>query len=161
LIILQAFAGVTVTCTRVIYWTKTSRQSYKITVYITAGVDTRFINTNWRLQNSAYIKYWIDSLHISVSNFLSLYMTSQFISTTVDKTRAADLYLIYKLEPKARVCISDTDRMRMFYLVLKKWPIFWVHRRSNFKNKHCLSREKQSWSLCKSGQIFIRFTNID
>jgi hypothetical protein len=33
----------------------------------------------------------------------------------LDKTWAADLYLIYKLEPKARVCISDTDRMRMFY----------------------------------------------
>jgi hypothetical protein len=32
----------------------------------------------------------------------------------LDKTWAADLYLIYKLEPKARVCISDTDRMRMF-----------------------------------------------
>jgi hypothetical protein len=30
------------------------------------------------------------------------------------KTWAADLYLIYKLEPKARVCISDKDRMRMF-----------------------------------------------
>ena len=44
LITLQAFAGVTVT--RVIYWTKTSRQSYKVTVYITAGVDNRFINTN-------------------------------------------------------------------------------------------------------------------
>jgi hypothetical protein len=29
------------------------------------------------------------------------------------KTWAADLYLIYKLEPKARVCISDKDRMRM------------------------------------------------
>jgi hypothetical protein len=33
----------------------------------------------------------------------------------LDKTWAADLYLIHKLEPKARVCISDTDRMRMFY----------------------------------------------
>jgi hypothetical protein len=33
----------------------------------------------------------------------------------LDKAWAADLYLIYKLEPKARVCISDTDRMRMFY----------------------------------------------
>jgi hypothetical protein len=33
----------------------------------------------------------------------------------LDKIWAADLYLIYKLEPKARVCISDTDRMRMFY----------------------------------------------
>jgi hypothetical protein len=29
------------------------------------------------------------------------------------QTWAADLYLIYKLEPKARVCISDTDRMRI------------------------------------------------
>jgi hypothetical protein len=37
-----------------------------------------------------------------------------------DKTFASDLYLIYKLEPKARVCISDTDRLLMLYLVLKK-----------------------------------------
>ena len=36
-----------------------------------------------------------------------------------DKTFASDRYLIYKLEPKARVRISDTDRMRMFYLVHK------------------------------------------
>jgi hypothetical protein len=42
-----------------------------------------------------------------------------------------------------------------------KRPILWVHWWSNFKNKHCLSRENQSWSLCKSGQIFMRFTNID
>ena len=34
----------------------------------------------------------------------------------IDKTWAADLYLIYKLEPKASVCISDKGRMRMFYL---------------------------------------------
>ena len=27
-----------------------------------------------------------------------------------DKTFASDLYLIYKLEPKARVCISDIHR---------------------------------------------------
>jgi hypothetical protein len=30
---------------------------------------------------------------------------------------ASDLYLIYKLSPSARVCISDTDRLLMFYLV--------------------------------------------
>ena len=36
-----------------------------------------------------------------------------------DKTFASDLYLIYKLSPSARVCISDTDRLLMFYLVLK------------------------------------------
>jgi hypothetical protein len=47
------------------------------------------------------------------------------------------------------------------FIVLKKWPILWVHWPSNFKNKHCLSRENQGWSLCKSGQISIRFTNID
>ena len=36
-----------------------------------------------------------------------------------DKTFASDLYLIYgKLSPSARVCISDTDRLLMFYLVL-------------------------------------------
>ena len=36
-----------------------------------------------------------------------------------DKTFASDLYLIYKLLPSARVCISDTDRLLMFYPVLK------------------------------------------
>jgi hypothetical protein len=35
-----------------------------------------------------------------------------------DKTFASDLYLKYKLSPSARVCISDTDRLLMFYLVL-------------------------------------------
>jgi hypothetical protein len=35
-----------------------------------------------------------------------------------DKTFASDLYLIYKLSLSARVCISDTDRLLMFYLVL-------------------------------------------
>ena len=35
-----------------------------------------------------------------------------------DKTFASDLYLIYKLSPSARVCVSDTDRLLMFYLVL-------------------------------------------
>jgi hypothetical protein len=35
-----------------------------------------------------------------------------------DKTFSSDLYLIYKLSPSARVCISDTDRLLMFYLVL-------------------------------------------
>ncbi len=33
---------------------------------------------------------------------------------------ASDLYLIYKLSPSARVCISDTDRLLMFYLVLNE-----------------------------------------
>jgi hypothetical protein len=35
-----------------------------------------------------------------------------------DKTFASDLYLIYKLSPSARVCISDADRLLMFYLLL-------------------------------------------
>ena len=34
----------------------------------------------------------------------------------IDKILAADLYLIYKFEPKASVCISDKDRMRIFYI---------------------------------------------
>jgi hypothetical protein len=42
------------------------------------------------------------------------------------------------------------------FIVLIKRPILWVHWRSNFKNKHCLSRENQGWSLCKLGQIFMR-----
>ena len=43
------------------------------------------------------------------------------------------LSLSLSLEPKAIVCISATDRMRMFYLVVKKRPILRVHWRSNFK----------------------------
>ena len=34
----------------------------------------------------------------------------------IDKTWAADLYLKYKLEPKASICLSDKDQMRMLYL---------------------------------------------
>jgi hypothetical protein len=34
-----------------------------------------------------------------------------------DKTFASDLYLIYKLSSSARICLSDTDRLLMFYLV--------------------------------------------
>jgi hypothetical protein len=30
------------------------------------------------------------------------------------KTFASDLYMIYKLSPSARVCISDKDRLLMF-----------------------------------------------
>jgi hypothetical protein len=33
----------------------------------------------------------------------------------LDKAWAADLYLIYKREPQASGCKSDTDRMRMLY----------------------------------------------
>ena len=34
-----------------------------------------------------------------------------------DKTFASDIYLIYKRSPSARVCISDKDRLLMFYLL--------------------------------------------
>ena len=51
---------------------------------------------------------------ISVLSFLREILMS--ILHVTDKTWAPDLYLIYKLEPKASVCISDKDRMRMFYL---------------------------------------------
>ena len=42
-----------------------------------------------------------------------------------DKTFASDLYLIYKPEPKASVCIyiSDKDRLLMFYLSHKNKTI--------------------------------------
>jgi hypothetical protein len=43
----------------------------------------------------------------------------------------------------------------------KNDPSYEFIGRSTFKNKRCLSRENQSSSLCKSEQIFIRFTNID
>ena len=43
-----------------------------------------------------------------------------------DKTFASDLCLIYKLSPSARVCISDTDRLLMFYLVHKQCKSFTI-----------------------------------
>jgi hypothetical protein len=64
-----------------------------------------------------------------------------------------------RAEAKARVCISDINSSDANVLTcLTERPILWVHWWSNFKNKHCLTRENQSWNLCKSGQIFIRFT---
>jgi hypothetical protein len=39
------------------------------------------------------------------------HMVSVRVISVLDKTS----YLRYKLEPKARVCISDKDQMRMFY----------------------------------------------
>jgi hypothetical protein len=86
---------------------------------------------------------WVDMTSYPTREYICI--RSPAIKCIVrDKTWAADLYLIYKLEPKATVCISDTDRMRMFYRTWK-WTILWVHWQSDFKNKHCLSRENQSW----------------
>jgi hypothetical protein len=50
-----------------------------------------------------------------------------------DKTFASDLYLIYKLSPSARVCISDTDRQLMFYLVLINWLVIYKLRNRNMQ----------------------------
>jgi hypothetical protein len=52
---------------------------------------------------------WKAKIYISLT---SIKIKDYAIQVLV-KTWAADLYLIYKLEPKARVCISDKDRMRM------------------------------------------------
>ena len=38
----------------------------------------------------------------------------------LDKTLAFDLYLIFKRSPSDRVCISDKDRLLMFYQLLQK-----------------------------------------
>ena len=38
----------------------------------------------------------------------------------LNKTFSSDLYLIYKRSPSARVCISEKDRLLMFYLSLKR-----------------------------------------
>ena len=58
-----------------------------------------------------------------------------------DKTFASDLCLIYKLSPSTRVCISDTDRLLMFYLVLKKLI---NNSRGKYKRNECLI------NVCKS-----------
>ena len=48
-------------------------------------------------------------------------------------TFASDLYLIYKLSPSARVCISDTDRLLMFYPVLINWLVIYKLRNRNMQ----------------------------
>jgi hypothetical protein len=75
-------------------------------------------------------------------------MSSRSVSDIQTRAEGESLYIRYR---------SDANVLSY----LKNDPSVWVHWRSNFKNKHCLSRENQGWSLCKSGQIFIRFTNID
>ena len=39
----------------------------------------------------------------------------------IDKEQEADFFFMYKLEPKASVCISDKNQMRMFYLSYPKF----------------------------------------
>ena len=58
-----------------------------------------------------------------------------------DKAFASDLYLIYNRSPAARVCKSDTDRLLMLYLVLKK---FINNSRGKYKRNECLI------NVCKS-----------
>jgi hypothetical protein len=50
---------------------------------------------------------------VSVSKFAWKTLKKTRHMLVVVKTWAADLYLIYKLEPKARVCVSDKDRKRI------------------------------------------------
>jgi hypothetical protein len=57
-------------------------------------------------------------------NFSWIWMKVASDVYVIDKAWAADLYLIYKLEPKARVCISDKGRMRMFLSYLKNDPSY-------------------------------------
>ena len=58
-----------------------------------------------------------------------------------DKAFASDLYLIYNRSPAARVCKSDTDRLLMLYLVLKKLI---NNSRGKYKRNECLI------NVCKS-----------
>jgi hypothetical protein len=96
-------------------------------------------------------------------NFATACMVSALYLYALFKTFASDLCLIYKLQPKARREFVYQIKIGCeCFNVLKKRPMLGVNRRSNFKNEHCLTRENQSWSfICKSGQVFIRFKNID
>ena len=78
---------------------------------------------------------------------------------------------MYCLQHERPCCIGYTNSSRRREFVypiqhgrecckrLKKRLILWVHWRSNFKNKRCLSRENQSLSLCKSTWICITYTD--
>jgi hypothetical protein len=95
-------------------------------------------------------------------------MSSSTICISILKIAAVYMYYLQHGRP---CCIGYTNSSRRREFVypiqhgrecckwLKKRLILWVHWRSDFKNKRCLSREKQSSSLCKSTWICITYTD--
>ena len=78
-------------------------------VYLDAKL--RFFSKIWNLHFSLHRHFKLDP---STRNELRTRFCNDWKK---DKIWAADLYLIYKFQQKAIVCISDKDRMRMSYLV--------------------------------------------
>ena len=64
----------------------------------------------------------------------------------LDKTFVSDLCLIYKRSPSARVCISDKDRLLMFYLLHRA-------RESQATNKKMF----ETWEVGKALKNLLRF----
>jgi hypothetical protein len=66
---------------------------------------------------SAWMYFLVNILDCERTNLKFNRFAKRFVVEfyVLDKTWAANLYVIFKLEPKARVRLSDTDRMRMFY----------------------------------------------
>jgi hypothetical protein len=73
-------------------------------------------------------------------------MSSRSVSDIQTRAEGESLYIRYKSDANVLSYLKNDP----------SYEFIGIH-----KNKHCLSRENQSWSLCKSEQIFIRFTNID
>ena len=64
----------------------------------------------------------------------------------LDKTFASDLYLIHKLSPSARVCISDKDQLLMFYISHKRpYKIASVLGRISLDERHFLSEYRETF----------------
>ena len=59
----------------------------------------------------------------------------------IDKILAADLYLIYKFEPKASVCISDKDRVRIFYISYETNAYICLYLSTIFKIRAVLAQK--------------------
>jgi hypothetical protein len=79
----------------------------------------------------------------------------------LDKAWAADLYLIYKREPQANGCKSDTDRMRMLYRACETsgWKCSYS---SIISQKLMIFPEKiELEAYVNQDKICIRFTDID
>jgi hypothetical protein len=79
----------------------------------------------------------------------------------LDKAWAADLYLIYKREPQASGCKSDTDRMRMLYRTCETsgWKCSYS---SIISQKLMIFPEKiELEAYVNQDKICILFTDID
>jgi hypothetical protein len=112
-------------------------------------------NRNWGNDDINLFIYSSDHILCTVYN-----MSGRVVSDIQTRAEGESLYIIgYTNSSRRREFVYPIQHGRECCKRLKKRLILWVHWRSNFKNKRCLSRENQSLSLCKSTWICFTYTD--